>query len=233
MRIARALAVVLFAAAALVACEWPRDPDGTLDRVRSGVLNVGVVDSPPWASAAAGSPSGAEVVLVERLADQLGARVAWTKGSQPEVVTALEHGAVDLGIGGFAADDPWTDKVTFTREYLTTRAVIAVPPGSSPYDSVEDVEVSVERDAELIGLIRAEKGRPHVVADLEGVEGPVAVEEWDLGTLGLEATDVELEKTDHVFAVRHGENAWLTTVESFLLDQDRAELLDLLAEADR
>ncbi len=42
-----------------------------------------------------------------------------------------------------------------------------------------------------------------------------------------------LHETEHVLAVRHGENAWLSTVESFLLDQDPAELMDLLAEADR
>ncbi len=227
------LVVAVVVAAAVTACQWPRDPEGTLDRVRGGVLNVGVVDAPPWAESGGATPRGAEVELVNRLARQVGARVDWTEGSESEVVAALEHRAVDLAVGGLANDDPWSDKVTFSRVYLTTRALVAVPPEAGPPESIEGVDVAVERDAELIGLVREQDGVPKIVSDVGSARGPAAVPDWELGDLGFEETDVVLHETEHVLAVRHGENAWLSTVESFLLDQDPAELMDLLAEADR
>jgi hypothetical protein len=39
------VALLLFA----VACGLPRDPDDTLERVRGGVVRVGITDNPPWA----------------------------------------------------------------------------------------------------------------------------------------------------------------------------------------
>ena len=39
----------------------PRDPEGTLERVRHGALRVGLVENPPWVVRTAGEPQGAEV----------------------------------------------------------------------------------------------------------------------------------------------------------------------------
>ena len=52
----RGAALVL--ALALGACDLPRDPKGTADHVRNGVLRVGVSENPPWTDFAGAEPSG-------------------------------------------------------------------------------------------------------------------------------------------------------------------------------
>jgi polar amino acid transport system substrate-binding protein len=74
----RASAVLILVMLLGAACGLPRDTGSTLADVRGGVLRVGVTENPPWVSVPDdGSPSGAEVELVERLAVELGARVEW------------------------------------------------------------------------------------------------------------------------------------------------------------
>lgn len=214
----------------LTGCQWPRDPAGTLDAVQGGTLRVGLVQEEPWAFVTGGRPRGLEVLLVERLAEQLDADVEWMEASESEVVAAVEQEVLDLGIGGFVSSDPWSEEVTFTRPYLTTREVVAIPADDPTITSVEGLEVAVERNADLMGLLLEEDAIPWVVNDVGRTDGPVAVEDWRLSSLQLAATEVELRSEDHVFAVRMGENAWLTTVEDYLLDLDREELVRVLTE---
>jgi hypothetical protein len=44
----RMAAVVLATAATFAGCDYPRDPENTLDHVEGGVLRAGVIESPPW-----------------------------------------------------------------------------------------------------------------------------------------------------------------------------------------
>src|SRR3954449_271536 len=52
----------------LVACDLPRDPDDTLDRIRRDhVARIGIADAPPWTSVAGGTPTGVEPTLVAEM----------------------------------------------------------------------------------------------------------------------------------------------------------------------
>ena len=55
-----ALALVSLAAG----CQFPRDPEGTLDRVEGGTLRVGVVEDPPWVELGGREPGGVEPEIV-------------------------------------------------------------------------------------------------------------------------------------------------------------------------
>jgi polar amino acid transport system substrate-binding protein len=99
----------------------PADPDGTLDRVRGGVLRVGVSLHEPWTTVTAAEPGGIEPDLVRRWAAGLGARVAWTVGGEQPLVQAMERGELDLVIGGITADTPWSDQAATTRPYATSQ----------------------------------------------------------------------------------------------------------------
>ena len=99
----------------------PADPDGTLDRVRGGVLRVGVSPHEPWTTVTAAEPGGIEPDLVRRWAAGLGARVAWTVGGEQPLVQAMERGELDLVIGGITADTPWSDQAATTRPYATSQ----------------------------------------------------------------------------------------------------------------
>ena len=93
----------------LAACGLPRDPEKTSDRIASThELRVGVSDSPPWTVSRGGQPSGKEPDLVRGFAEQIGAHVAWRRGSESSLVRALEEHELDLVIGGFDKKTRWS-----------------------------------------------------------------------------------------------------------------------------
>ncbi len=124
------------------ACDIPRDPRGTLDRVRGGTMRVGVAEHAPWVilrGGRRGEPAGTEPQLLGAFARELGARVAWTAGPEAELMDALERGDLDVVASGLTRSTAWGDRVALTRPYRTTRTVagrrrehvMAVPPGEN------------------------------------------------------------------------------------------------------
>lgn len=139
LRGVRAVGLVL-ALTMLAGCaSYPADPYGTLERATGGVLQVGVVHNEPFVSVVGGEPSGQEVDLVERYAEGIDARVEWTAGSEGSLVDKLDHGQVDMVIGGLTSDTQWKKKVGLTRSYRQTtdefgkkrRHVMAVRQGEN------------------------------------------------------------------------------------------------------
>lgn len=116
------VASVLLAAAA---CDgYPRDPRGTLERAQGGELRVGVVAAPS---------AGRERELAAAFAADIHARIAWRDGSEHDLLKSLEHGEVDLVVGGgLSPDSPWREHVAFTRPYDDHR-VLAVAPGENAF----------------------------------------------------------------------------------------------------
>ncbi|GAA1655300.1 transporter substrate-binding domain-containing protein [Georgenia ruanii] len=121
----------------------PTDPDGTLERVRGGVLRVGVSPNPPWTIVTAedAPPSGTEAVLVEEFARTLDAEVDWTVGGEESLVARLERGQLDLVVGGPTARSPWAQKAALTYRYAEAVGpegakelhVMAAPKGENAF----------------------------------------------------------------------------------------------------
>jgi polar amino acid transport system substrate-binding protein len=65
-------------------CQFPRDPEGTLERVRGGTLRVGVLDDPPWVALSGAAPMGAEADLVREFAGSIDADVEWIEAPEAE-----------------------------------------------------------------------------------------------------------------------------------------------------
>lgn len=129
--------------AALTGCgiQIPADPDGTLDRVTSGVLRVGASANGDLVRIDDGEVSGSEAELVEEFADHLDARIDWTEGSEEALVRGLERGDLDLVIGGITDETPWTDRAGMSRPYAevrdsegaTRKLVMLVPMGENAF----------------------------------------------------------------------------------------------------
>jgi polar amino acid transport system substrate-binding protein len=215
----RALGAAVVVAVVLAGCGVPRDPEGTLDRVRGGTLRVGISQSEPWTRLGAGRPSGVEVRLVERFAAELGATVRWVDGSEADLVAALEVRELDLVVAGLTADTPWQAKAAITRGYATTRVVVAVPAGQPVPDDVAGLRVAVEDGTEAAGILEEKTDAvPVRVPDVAQVRNsPVVVDDWLLDLLGLRDTGVHLHKSEHVMAAPLGENAFLARLERFLI----------------
>jgi polar amino acid transport system substrate-binding protein len=217
--------VLLLASVAVLTggCQYPRDPDGTLNRVEGGVMRVGVTHADPWVLIDGEQPSGgAEVELVRRFARDLGARIEWVHGSEEELVDATKEGQVDLLIAGLTTKSRWKKDVAFTRPYLETRTVVGTSPGASVPSSFSGVPVAVERGTEAEGLLEQRTdARVRPVTTLRGRSPQVAaVPEYLLGDLDLVDSGTELDTEKHVMAVKLGENAFLVRLERFLLDRE-------------
>jgi ABC-type amino acid transport substrate-binding protein len=138
-RLSRACAGGLVVLALSACASIPRDPDGTLDRVREqGVLRVGASPSGELVAYAGDDVIGREVELVEGFAAELGARVDWTLAGETALVAMMERGELDVIIGGLHTDSPWADTVSITRAYAesteageTVKHALAVPLGEN------------------------------------------------------------------------------------------------------
>jgi polar amino acid transport system substrate-binding protein len=227
---ARLLAAL--AAAALLAggCQFPRDTDGTLDRLRDGgPLRVGVTEHEPWVTLDGPDPGGVEVGLVRELAARLGARVEYTSGSEEELVETLRDRELDLVIGGITDRTLWEREVAMTKPYLTTHLVVGSPGGREP---PEGDRVAVERGTVAAPLLERKTGWVPVVREsLEGVRGPAVADNWLLDDLRLQQVEA-LQHDEHVMLAAPGENGFLVALEHFLLER-RQRALELLAEEGR
>ena len=118
----------------ILACDLPRDADGTLERVRGGVLRAGYSENPPWVS----DTAGVERRLIHELANVLGTRVEWVENSESELIEDLHDRKLDLAVGGLTADGTWITRAAPTRPFHhdSTRKkdhVWAAPPGENAW----------------------------------------------------------------------------------------------------
>lgn len=203
----------------LAACGIPHDPGDTLARAEGGVMRVGVTHAPPWVELGGSAVDGIEVRLVERLAEDIDATVEWVEGSETELFGALALHELDLVIGGLTAETPWSSEAAVTHPYLTTAAVVAVESSDGMPEDIAGLEVGVETNTEIAGLLRKTDAEVVEVEAIEDYDGPVAIENFLTDDLDVVDTGVRLSESDHVFALPMGENDWMTTVERFLLER--------------
>lgn len=116
--------VVILGALAVVATgctepSFPRDAEGTLDRVvAEHVLRVGASENVPWTDVGDdGSVTGVEAEILVDYAASLNATVAWTPGAESQLILALDEGGLDVVIGGIRSDSPWSSHAALTRPH--------------------------------------------------------------------------------------------------------------------
>jgi polar amino acid transport system substrate-binding protein len=212
------LTVAVSVLLATSACGLPRDPEGTLERARGGVLRAGLAVRDPWTRLEDGRPAGIEVELVEAFARHIDADIEWVTGSEADVIEALVVRELDLVVAGLTSTDPWATEVTFTHPYYTSDIRVGAPePG---VEEIAGLEVAVERGSEAAGVLEKTDAIPVRVDDIAQAEGAAAVENWLLDDLGLVDTGVRLSESDHVMAVASGENAFIVALERFLLARE-------------
>jgi polar amino acid transport system substrate-binding protein len=214
-------------------CEFPRDVEGTLDRVEGGTMRVGVVHRPPWIDLSGSAPTGVEVELVERFADEIGTEIEYFEGTESELAEAMRGFQIDLLIGGLTRASDLRRDVALTAPYLDTQIQFAIPPGGELPDDLDGVEVWVEDGSEAASLLQQEEvdATPLHYRRLAEIEGssPALLHSYDIAAIDYVTTDRILRDDEHAMAVPIGENAFLVELESFLLDRGE-EAEDLLCE---
>ena len=200
----------------LCACGLPRDADGTTDRVRGGVIRVGVIENPPWASRDGGGVEGA---LVQELARRLRAKPLWVPGPEAKLMTALHSRELDLVIGGLTADSPWQKQVALTRPLYTD--TIAVAPANASPHPLQGAQVGIEPGDPIAAELRKEGATPVFVrGELGAYVGPIAAPTWKLAALERAPVGRTLKESAHVLAAPPGENRWLVEIEQLLHERE-------------
>jgi polar amino acid transport system substrate-binding protein len=216
----------------LAGCDFPADPEGTLDRVRGGTMRVGVIHDRPWVILSDGAePAGVEPELVRRFAETIDAEIEWVEGTEADLAAAMGGFQLDLIVGGLTREFPYVDDVALTRPYVDTEVELGVPPGEDFPDELGGVEVYVERSSEAAALLREEEDDavPVPFDSLDEVDGLALLDTYDIDAIGYERTDYILRDHEHAMAAPLGENAFLVELERFLLDRGE-EAEDLLHE---
>jgi hypothetical protein len=104
-------ACVLILLWSLSACGIPRDPDGTLDRVRAErSFRVGLIASGDQRVGA-----DREQAFLKRVSAATGARAVVTDGAAEPLLLQLEDGKLDLVLGPVSPKSPWVNEVAILR----------------------------------------------------------------------------------------------------------------------
>jgi len=214
---------------ALAGCQFPKDPEGTLNKVRDrGTMEVGVTHADPFVNLAAAEPAGVEVELIKEFARHLGVDIEWVEGSESQLADLLAGTEIDVMLAGIDRRSPIQQEVALTRPYANVEIVLAVPPEADTPD-IEGLDVLVEENSEAAAIVEKETDAdPIPVTSLTEADGrPVVVEDYLLDELRYRKTGHSLKETEHCLAVTLGENAWLTEIEKWLLDHEElaADLL--------
>lgn len=228
----RLVACSLIASALSVgACDFPRDPEGTLDRVEGGTMRVGIVENPPWVVLDGDEPTGVEPELLRRFAETIDAEIEWVPGPEAELAEAIRGFQLDVIAGGLTRSWPYMREVALTRPYVDTEIEIGVPPGEELPGELGGVEVWVKANSEAAALLKQEEedAIPLTYERLDEVDGTALLHTYEIDALEYERTDHILRDDEHAFAVPMGENAFMVELERFLLDRGE-EAEDLLHE---
>jgi len=206
-----------------LACGLPRDPEGTLDRVRGGTMRVGVFERRPWTTLPTkGGAGGLEGALVAELARELGAKIEWVRATESQLLEALKMRELDLVIGGLTADSPWAQHVAFTKPFYTDTIVVGAPPGTRRLEKLDGQSVSFHaREPVIGGYVRKKGGVPRPVPELGQAQGLLAAPTWQLPSLAVGPAGITLHETHHVIAATPGENAWLMRIEQSIATRKR------------
>ncbi|MBK0419646.1 hypothetical protein JD276_11440 [Leucobacter sp. CSA1] len=123
-------------AAALAGCglSIPADPDRSLEHARGDELRVGIAVEPRL-STAEDPPRGPLPDLARGFAEELHARVVWEMGSEESLVRMLEEDEIDLALGDFSPETPWSDRSAVSRPFaaegVDAELVALLPAGEN------------------------------------------------------------------------------------------------------
>lgn len=217
----------------LSGCRYPTDTEHSLERIRGGVLNVGVTENPPWVMRSDNGPTGLEPEIIAELAEELGAEVRWHWGGESVLLQALEARQLDLVIGGLTKNSRLTKLASPTKPYHNSLHTVGYPEGIKVPASLDGENVAIHPVNHLVKALRGEGAIPARQTNLVDVEGAVAAPIWWLQAHGFKPGEWELVTDKHVMALPKGENGWMLAVQRHINAQSDIDRRLQQLEADR
>lgn len=198
-------------------CNYPKDPNHTLDKMKNQTVRVGISESSGLATISEAGPTGVEVELIKGYAQTINSKIEWVKGSQEQIVGLLKEHQVDVAIGGYSKQTAFKKHIGLTRPYKTEKIKVGASDKSKIPDEVEGKEVAVERTSQALVAVVKHKGIPVKKDSIARTDGLVAGSEEDLVRLGLAVSEYNLGTVEHVIAIPKGENGLLKSIDNYIL----------------
>ena len=200
-------------------CNYPKDPNNTLEKIKHRTIRVGISESPQLCEYSIGNnePTGVEVELIKGYAQSIDAKIEWIKGSQEQIVDLIKEYEVDVAIGGYSKNSAFKTHVGLTRPYKTEKIKVGAGAGSTIPKEIEEKEVVVKRGSQALVAVSKNKGIPVIKDSITMADGLVAGPEEELLKLGLSVSEYNLDKVEHVIAVPKGENGLLKDLENYII----------------
>jgi len=212
------LSMLLLAAImlSLAGCHYPTDIEHSLDKIKGGVIEVGLTENPPWVIRTPDGPAGLEPEIIERLAGQLNAEAHWHWGEESDLLQALKERQLDLVAGGLTQKAHLSKDAAPTKPYYKSHYMVGFPSSIAMPDSLEDQAIAINAVNHIGKVLRDKGARPNLKTDaksLAGTDGPVAEQAWWLRAHGFEPGPWTLASDKHVMALPKGENAWMIVLQ--------------------
>ncbi|GAA0189217.1 hypothetical protein GCM10009122_49160 [Fulvivirga kasyanovii] len=198
-------------------CNYPQDPDHTLDKIKNQTIRVGISESPGLTIVDDDQPSGTEVELIKGYAQTINSQIEWIEGSQELIVELLKEHEVDVAIGGYSKQTAFKKHIGLTRPYKTERIKVGATDKSKIPDEIEGKEIVVEKASHALVAVVKHKGIPIWKDRVIQTDGLVAGSEEDLISQGLFVSEYNLGTVEHVIAIPKGENGLLKSIENYIL----------------
>lgn len=205
---------------ALAGCGFPNDIAHTTEKVRGGVLSVGLAENPPWVIRTDAGPAGLEPEIIRAFAKELDAEIQWHWDSDSNLLAALHHGQLDLVASGFTRNSRLSKFAASTKPYYSSRYTVGVPEGEELPASLGNLEVAIHPVNHFSEALRDEGANPVQEASLADADGAVAAPSWWLRAHGFEPGGWQLASDKHVMALPKGENAWMMAMQRHLNGYD-------------
>lgn len=203
----------------MAGCRYPTDIEHTSEKIRGGVLDVGLTENPPWVMRSDNGPAGLEPELIKELAEKLDPDVRWHWGSEGVLVQALKEHQLDLVIGGITTNSSLSELAALSKPYYSSTYTVGYPESIEVPASLDGEHVALHPVNHFIKALRDEGAVPERQENPAGAGGAVAAPNWWLKAHGYQPGPWELAVDEHVMVLPNGENGWMLTVQRHLSSQ--------------
>ncbi len=135
------LGMSIAALALLCSCKPKAGQGGLVEKIKaSGKMVVFTnPEFPPYEYVGEGGKLvGAEMDIVERIAEKLGVKAELVSAEFDSIITSVTTGKADIGASGFTINDERKQLVSFSDPFVVSVQYLIVPE-NSPYKTIEDL----------------------------------------------------------------------------------------------
>lgn len=114
----------------LTGCDFPKDPENSLENAQLDSLKVGVVNNPPYSMIKNGNARGTEIEILKKFAKSQDLQIEFIEGSESGLVDRLKKYQLHIVAGGFDKKTLWK-KHAGTSVTYDSKHLFLIPKGEN------------------------------------------------------------------------------------------------------